>query len=1389
MDWNLLAQAEELKRKREQKQWWYLLTAVFACIVALCVCTALILPAITMEKEPVCGLVEHTHTENCYETTAAGFSCSLESLEVHTHSEDCYDGTGEPVCGYADDFIHIHDGQCYDAAGGLICPLPEIKEHAHSAGCFEEKTVPACQTEETDGHSHGNDCYQTETIPVCGLEEIGLHTHGGECYDASGTRICGLLERKEHVHTETCLLPEETKLVCGLEEHTHNDSCYADKNGGMTQDKASSARHTIQWKSGRDSVIEGNRIDVTPLKSTKDGMDCTTTYEIQFSCGGDYIAEAGEIEIRVPAHIFFKRDGSPADITVVPLSPEGTAQGNTGFWYRIDNMGTPNDETDDEIVITNYREVSSSYYFTCDIQYTYTSYEVADGYMNDKISASFQIPNAEGQTEEFTSEDTLTAAHHTTAKLNSVEKYSPQKYETWQSEWGEKPVDAEDYFYVAWKVYFRTEAYQTQPYEVIFEDSKAEDGEILFFIGDSYSSLPNERIDAVNGVFRYTFDFPKPTKNQYSSHSGAVIVRYSRDLLKDSAQPELKNTVSATLEGYDGASDYKEASESYTYEPVDTEYPGDLYAISKVSDYAGYSNDFNVLVQDKKKLIGYNMYGRAKKTYDQIVNQKPLHVELTDGYPFSVQDGKFQMAIRQNNKKSLLEKEDFYFSSMKIRCSTYDMELNPDKGWTEVERERVEERLEVYLHSDTYPEEWHHWGQVEIDGSKKYLRLYDENGNLGEITETSNSNSSIKISLPEKTYGFKIVADTDADKIDIRVDDVQMYLNYTDHVKEIADSKGVTVYNWASLAVVDAQTSLYEGYREASFGLIPAPVYSEMTKKMDTPKQELENQRVVIPCTINIYEWYGGSIHGYAYLNSFENGKFYDLLPNGTSVENVDVQFKTSFFSGGIQWETEFVENWRGSGQTMMILSISGPPQNVEEMKEGRTGYRITYEMISTNENIMDNGRDIKNYSAWLSECGSLSEGKNDSYGSTSDTVWSEYFYDLNGDGNTGADDKTTMYSMDSAYITFPLATESGFKKSVKVPGESYHSGVSTAEVNGEYSYQLRYETPNTGGTSYSKNLVFYDVLETAYGENSHWRGLLTGVGLGNTAQKDCAVKIYYSTVEGIKPYDKNGATVQGNLEDSSLWSAFPPEDLSKVTAVAFDLRKTKNGSDFILKGGQAVYVEIFMQATPKEETDGDGITYAYNDAACTVNTTTSDDVWSESTESSNIVQVKYYHPPVEFKLSIYKTNGTLPLKGAEFALYPALIDSDGNWIKDISSEAGVLTGTTDENGNVIFQANFLPGSYLLYEEKAPPGYGEPSEPWRLTVHQNGSVTLTDTKGNPVEQLENSSYHIINEKGYVLPETGGIGTTVYTLGGLLLCAAGITLGYIKKKRKKEGDAS
>lgn len=217
MERQIKQRADALLNAKKKRKLWKNAAVTLAAAVVFCTVYALILPAITLSSEPVCGLAEHTHGDDCYtEKTVRTQSCAPD----HTHTKDCFDEEGNQLCLYAGFWVHAHSDLCYDDTGGLICTLEEREAHDHTDACYT--TQLTCGQEESEGHTHTEDCYQL----VCDETDEG-HSHSENCYE----KICGQEESGGHSHTDACY---ETSLTCGKEEiilHTHSDECYAHPEG------------------------------------------------------------------------------------------------------------------------------------------------------------------------------------------------------------------------------------------------------------------------------------------------------------------------------------------------------------------------------------------------------------------------------------------------------------------------------------------------------------------------------------------------------------------------------------------------------------------------------------------------------------------------------------------------------------------------------------------------------------------------------------------------------------------------------------------------------------------------------------------------------------------------------------------------------------------------------------------------------------------------------------------------------------------------------------------------------------------------------------------------------------------------------------------------------
>lgn len=228
--------AEQYKKAHQRKNRWYKVVTCLAAVVVFCTTYALILPAITMETK--CDIPEHTHTESCYTQVTTVTKkvpvCTAESLGIHQHTDACYDSEGTLICGYADFVIHRHDASCYDENGKLWCPLPETEAHQHTESCYAESEL-ICGQGEIVPHTHqpyqspeNPGCYDEHGELACGQLEVTEHQHTDACFEtveepADTTTLTCTNTDSGHVHTDMCYGTWE--LTCGMEEHSHTDAC------------------------------------------------------------------------------------------------------------------------------------------------------------------------------------------------------------------------------------------------------------------------------------------------------------------------------------------------------------------------------------------------------------------------------------------------------------------------------------------------------------------------------------------------------------------------------------------------------------------------------------------------------------------------------------------------------------------------------------------------------------------------------------------------------------------------------------------------------------------------------------------------------------------------------------------------------------------------------------------------------------------------------------------------------------------------------------------------------------------------------------------------------------------------------------------------------------
>lgn len=363
-------------------------------------------------------------------------------------------------------------------------------------------------------------------------------------------------------------------------------------------------------------------------------------------------------------------------------------------------------------------------------------------------------------------------------------------------------------------------------------------------------------------------------------------------------------------------------------------------------------------------------------------------------------------------------------------------------------------------------------------------------------------------------------------------------------------------------------------------------------------------------------------------------------------------------------------------------------------------------------------------------------------------TVPSDGYYLVRDEGTVTATDGGTNFILQvigNVDVTPKTTNAPDVDKKVKlhgVPGAVLSNAVS-AEVGHEVDFTITTTIP-TGLDSYT-NYTF-NIVDTM-SEGLTYKGdfLVHTVGAKTSLQKD---EDYTLTIEG--------QTITVTL--ASKYVLANPGQKIEITYVAAVNDKS---------------------LTKDRENNSVHIVYSNNPA--------------DSNSTANTVDKVVYVYNFDIVIDKVDGAGNKKLEGAQFALYKetGYVDLYYQWYDENhenpntfgwSTEADRTIVKTDKNGVASFKG-LVPGTYYLQEIKAPDGYNTLDKPVKVeitaTYDENGNITTNATQNEQKHYQVTST--ITNNKGTVLPSTGGIGTTIfYVVGGLLMVGAAILL--ITKKR-------
>lgn len=246
-------------------------------------------------------------------------------------------------------------------------------------------------------------------------------------------------------------------------------------------------------------------------------------------------------------------------------------------------------------------------------------------------------------------------------------------------------------------------------------------------------------------------------------------------------------------------------------------------------------------------------------------------------------------------------------------------------------------------------------------------------------------------------------------------------------------------------------------------------------------------------------------------------------------------------------------------------------------------------------------------------------------------------------------------------------------------------------------------------------------------------------------------------------------------------------ENGSQAFTIAFDVAKLK-ASGYSDKEVVLTYsAELMAEA---ESVNGNNVTLTY-----------SNDPYSDSTSTPGDTTKVY-----TYGLDIQKdfSDGSNNYSGVTFQLHKGTAageivkfeGTDGSYTKADSASNPPVPNLKLSGTGLLSLSGLDEGTYYLVETAAPADFNKVTVKIVIAADANDPSTLDKTGSNatyngssaetkfPAGDRISMSFNVLNQKGFQLPTTGGAGTWMFTIGGIVLIAA--AGGVFFALRRKSG---
>lgn len=632
----------------------------------------------------------------------------------------------------------------------------------------------------------------------------------------------------------------------------------------------------VSYLEGAEYIQSEDKYYVRPKEndSLLNSIKFSVTYSIS---GGTSDHAPGSITMTIPAHLFEARDSSEGnrkygDKCVLPFPSDG---------YKA----TIN-EQDNTVVITNYQSIDRASVLTFDVQYQLTPIgalpsDIRDMTQSTPFKATMSISDEEAPV--LTAEDTspVNIFYDTQVNVSSISKSVYQKTDAWPGgNWGEAPEDADQYFYVVYKI-LTVCNYSTQPFRVAITDTPQDGGEVVAYLDNDHEIKPGNRVgmdptfekqDQFGGMYsylgtfastntmepyliqnqvpqgilsttppKYGLDKPKESSSGLGSYNSCmtwVLVRYPKKLVSDGKNHKFNNTATATIRGIDNIDQPKEkkADTTYTYKPLQFNAPrGNTFSLQKGTDNG--SRLFGAIDQLEHNRP-YETYG-VRKYFTHDAQVKGYSMTLSENGDRNNPDdyGKRQYTVEFIDDLMAFDKDfehplgegDFEIDSLDFYLSEKDYLPDETKGeYVETLRKNFKNYPRLNLYGRKGDQEWEKIGVLVETGFNDYYNGFSYSKIIPEgSTEAKDSHEVLK----RMGYtGIKVSYLSNAYSTRLRGKSYYSVLP-SQRVKDyIANKDSVELDNVNTLRVLDADGQI-QGFFGNSYGF-NSEVVQERDKKL-----------------------------------------------------------------------------------------------------------------------------------------------------------------------------------------------------------------------------------------------------------------------------------------------------------------------------------------------------------------------------------------------------------------------------------------------------------------------------------------------------------------------------------------------------------------------------